>query len=223
MENLKNAIQTRHSVRRFLDKKIPDDLLLHLNSEIDKINDISGVRFELVTDEPNAFNTLLAKYGKFSKVNNYILAIVKKDGDFSEQVGYYGELIVLKAQALGLNTCWAGISYSKNKCKVTLSPDEKIFIAIALGYGETQGVFHKSKPMQTFYTATEPCPDWFLEGVKSAMLAPTAINQQKFHFELSGNTVKLTHSFGPFSKTDKGIAKLHFEIGADKDNFVWRK
>lgn len=65
-------------------------------------------------------------------------------------------------------------------------------------------------------------PDWFRRGVEAAMLAPTAVNQQKFRFALvEPNTVKATTAFGPYAKIDLGIAKLHFEIGAGKENFQW--
>ena len=222
--SIEQAIISRHSVRRFIDKPIEDFAVKQLNELIEECNALSGVNFQLITNEPNAFNTLLAKYGKFKNVNNYVAVVVKKQGDYSEAVGYYGERLVLKAQQLGLNTCWAGISYSKSKCKAKVCADEKLFIAIALGYGETQGVPHKSRPLKNFYhSAEENIPEWFLKGVEFASLCPTAINQQKFFFELDGNTVKLSHRFGPFSKTDLGIAKLHFEIGAGMDNFLWRK
>ena len=225
MENfsIEQAIFNRHSVRKFVDKPLENSAVMELEKLISECNASSGVSFQLIVNEPEAFNTLLAKYGKFKNVKNYIAVVVKKKGDYSEQVGYYGEKLVLKAQSLGLNTCWAGISYSKTKCKVRLEKDQKLFIAIALGYGETQGVPHKSRPLESFYSTDCPPPAWFLNGVKYASLCPTAINQQKFFFELDGNTVKLRHRFGPFSKTDSGIAKLHFEIGAGIENFVWKK
>lgn len=37
----------------------------------------------------------------------------QKADDLDERIGYYGEQLVLLAQALGLNTCWAGLSYRK--------------------------------------------------------------------------------------------------------------
>lgn len=37
----------------------------------------------------------------------------QKADNLDERIGYYGEQLVLLAQALGLNTCWAGLSYRK--------------------------------------------------------------------------------------------------------------
>ena len=60
-------------------------------------------------------------------------------------------------------------------------------------------------------------PNWFLKGVQSALLAPTAMNQQKFYFELTDNCiVKTKAGTGFYTKLDLGIAKYNFEIGLGK-------
>ena len=64
---------------------------------------------------------------------------------------------------------------------------------------------------------------------KAALLAPTAINQQKFSFEYiqphgdNIHKVKANKGFSMvgYTQMDLGIAKLHFEIGAGKENFEW--
>ena len=66
-----------------------------------------------------------------------------------------------------------------------------------------------------------PLPDWFRAGAEAALLAPTAMNQQKFLFVLDGNKVSAKAGFGFYTKIDLGIAKCHFEIGAGTDNFKW--
>ena len=69
--------------------------------------------------------------------------IGKKSDDLDEKLGYYGERLVLEAQALGLNTCWVGLTYSKQAEHLTIGKDEKLVCVIALGYGATQGVTHR--------------------------------------------------------------------------------
>ena len=101
-------------------------------------------------------------------------------------VGYYGEHLVLFAQTLGLNTCWVGLSYSKVPGTYVLDEGEKIACYIALGYGETQGVGHKIKTVEQVSNASDVTPSWFRKGVEAALLAPTAVNQQKFSFEYVG-------------------------------------
>ena len=88
-------------------------------------------------------------------------------------------------------------------------------------FGETQGAAHKSKSFEEVAKAEEQVPDWFKNGVNAALLAPTAMNQQKFQFTLHGNQVSAKVGMGFYTKIDLGIAKYHFEIGADKPDFEW--
>jgi hypothetical protein len=50
-------------------------------------------------------DSMMAHYGKFIGVKNYIALVGPKSSVQEERLGYYGEQIVLKAQKLGLNTC----------------------------------------------------------------------------------------------------------------------
>lgn len=210
------AIGARHSVRTYLDRKIDADAVSSLRALIAQCNAEAGLHIQLVTDEPNAFGkSFFAHYGKFSNVRNYICMVGRKDANQDGDIGYYGEKLVLYAQALGLNTCWVGLSYSKKNTHCELSPGEKIFTLIALGYGATQGVMRKSKTAQQVCADIDKMPDWFRRGVECALLAPTAINQQKFKFALQPDgSVKASTAWGPYSKVDLGIARYHFELGA---------
>lgn len=220
--NTLEAIQQRHSVRSYLEKAIPSNIIEQLEAEISKCNKKSGLHIQLITNEPNAFNSFLAHYGKFRGVTNYIALIGSKSKDLEEKAGYYGEHLVLKTQQLGLNTCWVALTFSKRKSKYTIHNGEKLVCVIALGYGETQGVPHKSKEMASLCDCPNPMPDWFQNGMKAALLAPTATNQQKFLFSCSGSTVTAKSTGGFYSKVDLGIVKYHFEVGAGQKNFQWK-
>ena len=163
----------------------------------------------------------MARYGKFSGVTSYFALIGKQSDTLEETCGYYGQRLVLKAQQLGLNTCWVAMTYRKVKTAFTLEKGEKLCVVIALGYGETQGVAHKSKSLQQITTLRGEMPHWFENGLRAALLAPTALNQQKFVFSLDGNRVSVQPGSGFYTKIDMGIAKYHFEIGAGTDQFVW--
>ena len=220
--SITEAMNTRHSVRQYTDKALGEGVVLALKEEIDACNRESGLHIQLVTNEPKAFDGFMAHYGKFSGVTNYIAMIGKKGPTLEETCGYYGERLVLFAQQLGLNTCWVAMTYSKIKTAFVLSSGEKLCIVIALGYGATQGVPHKSKTIQDVVKAEEPLPGWFQDGVKAALLAPTAMNQQKFTFSLTDNRVSVKAGMGFYAKIDLGIVKYHFEIGAGKDHFIWK-
>lgn len=228
--DLLEAIKKRHSVRSYLKKALPADIIEILQKEISEYNRESGMNIQLITNEPKAFKGM-ASYGKFKGVENYIIIAGKKSAKLDEQTGYYGEHLVLLAQTLGLNTCWVGMTYKKVNGAFSLKDDEKISCAIALGYGETQGHSRKSKTIADVSNADANSPEWFIQGVRAALLAPTAMNQQKFRFTLTGSKtpagkaiVEATRLFSIFgyTKMDLGIAKLHFELAAGKDNFDWK-
>lgn len=218
---LLEAIKDRHSVRSYTEKTIDGNVKMELLSFIEQGNKESGLHMQLVLNEPKAFDGFMAHYGKFSGVRNYIAMIGKKEALLEEKCGYYGEKIVLKAQQLGLNTCWVAMTYSKVKSAFQINAGEKLCLVIAIGYGETQGTGHKIKQLEAVMKAEKPIPEWFEKGVQSALLAPTAMNQQKFIFTLNGNTVTAKAGTGFYTKIDLGIAKYHFEAGAGKDSFHW--
>ena len=226
---LLEAIEARHSVRKYKDEPIPEEVLAILRNKVWEVNKDAGLHVQLVTDEPKAYKGVMA-YGSFSGVKNYFVMAGKKGDDLDEKIGYYGEQLVLLAQTLGLNTCWTGLSYSKVPGTYELGNGEKIGCYIALGYGETQGASHKVKDVRDISNASDLTPKWFRKGVDAALLAPTAVNQQKFYLEYVGFkdysklpkvAAKPVFSMIGYSKMDLGIIKYHFELGAGKENFEW--
>lgn len=219
--NLTEAIAARHSVRQYNNKPLKAEVISALQAEIDACNQESGLHIQLVINEPKAFDSFMAHYGKFSGVTNYIAMIGKKNSELDEKCGYYGERLALKAQQLGLNTCWVAMTYRKIKTAFVMNTGEKLCVILALGYGETQGVPHKSKAIAEVAKADGKMPAWFQNGVEAALLAPTAMNQQKFLFTRNGNKVSVQSGVGFCAKVDLGIVKYHFEVGAGKDQFEW--
>ena len=177
---LLEAVQKRHSVRMYQDREIPDSIKKELLDFINQCNQISGLNIQLILDEPKAFDNFMAHYGKFSGVKNYLALIGKKSVKLEEMCGYYGEKIVLKAQQLGLNSCWVALTYKKVKSAFVIDDDERLCCLITLGYGIDNGATHKIKTIEQVSEVTGDMPSWFETGVKTALLAPTAMNQQKF-------------------------------------------
>lgn len=225
---LKEAIKTRHSVRKYISKPLEKEVVDKLQAVIDECNREGNLNIQLVTNETKAFTGIFA-YGKFYGVENYLVMVGKKADDLDERIGYYGEKLVLYAQSLGLNTCWAGLSYRKVNDVYEVGKDEKLACMISLGYGENQGVQHKSKTPEQISNISSDTPEWFKNGVDAALLAPTAINQQKYSFIYDGENedgkgkviANKGFSMVGYTNMDLGIAKLHFEIGAGKENFIW--
>ena len=225
---IQEAIEARHSVRAYKDLPLSEEIVKLLEDELVKLNNERQLHIQLICNEPKAFQGTMAKYGKFRNANNYLVMAGKRADDLDERIGYYGEHLVLLAQTLGLNTCWVGLSYSKVPGTYVLEEGEKIACYIAIGYGETQGVGHKIKTVKQVSNASDITPSWFKKGVEAALLAPTAVNQQKFTFEHVGvknncQQIRAKRGFSMigYTKMDLGIAKYHFEIGAGKVNFEW--
>lgn len=240
------AIERRHSVRSYTGARIDTVARRALEAEIAACNAEGGIHLQLVCDEEQAFGGRMAKYGTFKGVRNYIACIGPKGPDLDEKLGYYGERVVLLAQALGLNTCWVALTFSKGKSREVceIGPNEKLVCVISLGQGTTQGKERKSKAPeqvskveQAAITAASAdadanenvdarvgnieAPVWFAEGVQAALLAPTAMNQQKFMLTLRGSHVHAESTGGFYSKVDLGIVKYHFEAGSGKDAGIW--
>ena len=236
---LQEAIEVRHSVRAYKNEPLAEDVARRLEEEIAEVNQAGHLHVQLIQNEPKAFQGTLAKYGRFRNVTSYLVMAGKRADDLDERIGYYGEHLVLLAQTLGLNTCWVGLSYKKIPDTYVLEEGEVIKAYIAIGYGETQGTGHKIKTVEqvsrsavkslgSTENVSETTPSWFKKGVEAALLAPTAVNQQKFSFEYLGmndgrHQVRAKKGFSMigYTQMDLGIAKYHFEVGAGTGNFDW--
>lgn len=219
--NLEELIKNRHSVRRY--KNIPLK-----NADIDKIKEYiqeinqKELSFELVINE-NIFKNLILGYGFIKNCNNYIILGGKDNELLEENVGYYGEELVLKLLELGIHSCFVGGTYKKKKVKNELKDGYRNVLVLAIGYGENSGKLAKTKDFNEI-SISKDVPEWYRNGIEMVLFAPSAVNQKKWEFEfVKPNGVRIK-SFGKyFPNVDLGIAKYHFEIGAGKDNFKWIK
>ena len=218
------ALRERHSVRKYQDRPLEEGDVKALQEEISKLNHEGNLHMQLVLNERKAFRGFLS-YGSFSNVSDYIMIVGRKSESLEYRAGYYGEKLVLFAQSIGLNTCFVGLTYKKIDGTFKVGDDEKVVLCVAIGYGEADGYrTHKIKRPDQVSNITPDSPEWFRNGVEAALLAPTAINQQKFYFEyVPDDKVKPVKgsSLAGYTKIDLGIAMYNFEIGAGRHNFHW--
>ena len=187
------ALELRHSVRSYTDQPLSGDVLTTLQKLVKEANKEGGLHIQLVLDRPKAFRgPMIAKKNK------------------GEELGYYGQKIVLEAQKLGLNTCWASGTFGKDADAYDIDRGEKLFAVIAVGYGTTNGNPHKSKSFDDVVKGKD-LPDWFTAGANAALQAPTAMNRQPFTLSL-GKKDKVV--LDKASGLDRGILKYNFEVGA---------
>ncbi len=217
---LQDAMSARHTVRKYKDTPLPADIVRQLNERIQEQNRKYGLNIRLITDNkdslPGIISMLMTK-----GVKNYMILAGPDAPDTDEKLGYSSADLMLYAQTLGLNTWWVGGMYSRKGAKKNLGTDDKIIGVVIVGYGQEQGVPHKSKPAESVASYEGNAPEWFTAGVTAALLAPTAMNQQGFTIKGKGKTVSMDYAKGSFSGADLGICKYHFELGAGKENFTW--
>ena len=212
------AIRQRHSVRQYKPDRIEEEKAALLKAKIDELNREGDLHLQFVEDADKTYNKLFNRVSGLGTAPSVIACVGKDDASLDQRVGYFGEKLVLYAQQLGLNTCWAG-TYQPKNVPAEIGKGEKLVLVIAIGYGETQGHERKSKTFEDVVVSKRTdYPEWFKEGVKCARLAPTAINQQKFKITLhDDDSVEFEDLGGIHSLVDLGIVKCNFEIGAERN------
>lgn len=217
MLSIQEAVNQRHSIRSYTSDPIPQKVADDLQATINQCNDISGLNIQLMLEEPKAFGSIIFTYGMFKGVRNYLVLAGPEDENLDYKLGYYGAQVMLRAKQLGLDSCWVGGTYHKVTSLFALRPGDKVRSVIALGYGNGKPVNHRIRKPEEVADLTADTPAWFTKGVDCALKAPTAINQQKFHFALVDGKVHQTTGWGSFNKMDLGIVRYFFEIGAEQE------
>ena len=217
--NLKEAMQKRHMVRKYINKPISDELINKINERISMNNKKFNLSMKLMVNNNKGVISIM-KLIMAKGVNNFIILAGDNSSNLDERLGYSGADIMLFAQTLGLNTWWVGGTF--NRAVSQYVDNKKVTGIIAIGYGESQGKPHKSKMVEdaSKYNGTE-IPSWFISGVDGALLAPTALNKQDFMIIGNKNKVKIECDNGIFTGSNVGLIKYHFELGAGKENFKW--
>ena len=214
-------IEKRHTVRKYLDKPLDVDLISLLNARIEQNNELYDLTLKLLMNNSDGISSL-AKIMSNNTVQNYIILAGKECSSLDEKIGYCGADLILYAQSLGLNTWWCGGMFNgKNALKHLDDKDVRVNGVIAIGYGKTQGVPHKSKTADQISHYQGVVPDWFNAGIKALLLAPSALNRQPYIVSGVGNKVSFKVKSGTLSQVDLGIGKYFFELGAGKENFEW--
>jgi len=230
---LLQAIDHRRSRRKYLPEPISSQAKEALQALAQEYSDKAGARIELAFDKPEAFDGLRKTYGMLTGVRSYAGLIVNPgDKQAVERLGYYGELLMLRAVALGLGTCWVGGSFDRKLCPFALAEGEEIVCTITLGPVKEKnslresliyGITHrKTKTAEDMMQAEGPVPDWFMDGMRAVQKAPSAVNRQPVTFAYKDDAVSASvENPGTSTLLDFGIAKLHFELGAGGGAWEW--
>ena len=210
-DNLIGLMRARHSVRSYLDAPVEPEKRAVIDEYVAGLNKEYGTNIVIFYDDIDGFKNAEASYGLFKGCKNYALLI----GKDAETCGYAGELLALKLQDIGLNSCFVALTYNRGAVKAKVKPadGEKIQCNLAFGYGENSGVPHKSKPYRSVSDVKGEKPETFDKVVEACLLAPTAINQQKFKVVSDGGQIDVVcHGIGFYTDVDLGIVKAHKDL-----------
>ncbi len=216
------AIEKRHTVRSYNGTAIEGELLQELTAMIERFNEEGKLHMQLVNGRENAFDDFVIHYGKWTGVTNYIAMVGPDRNDLDETCGYYGEQIVLWAQMNGLKTGWLDTQPKNETDAFEIAEGERHVLSLAIGFSEMEGKGPKGKTPEEMSEVEGEAPEWFAEGMKYAVLAPTAGNQQLFKIKWDGENVSISSVPGFLEKVDLGIAKYHFEVGSGKGHDIWK-
>lgn len=231
---LSDAITVRTSLRRYLPDPISQAQQQELEKAISRCNDRSGLHIRLICGQGEPFGSFSKSYGMLKGVGNFLLFAGRaEDPDLEEKCGYYGELIILTATAMGLGTCWVGGTYDKKLCEALLDDGETLVCVAAIGHTPEERTGREKlirrvakrsgKNVAELASGLNHAPSWFMSGMAAVQRAPSAMNRQSYRFVKKRDhsvEVYLTDE-GAFSLVDLGIAKLHFEIGAHGGTWTW--
>lgn len=215
---MQEAMSARHTVRKYKDISLSAEMIEKLNERMEINNKTFGLSVKLMVNDSNAVGGMVRLL--FAKgVKNYFILAGDEAEDFEEKLGYCGADLMLYAQTLGLNSWYIGGMFHHNVKQFTAG--KTVIGVIAIGYGKTQGIPHRSKNMGEVSAYQGAQPAWFVKGVAASLLAPTALNKQDYFITGSGNKVQIRNDNGIFTGVNRGLIKYHFQLGAGQENFEW--
>lgn len=233
-----SLLKSRKSVRNYIDKPIPEEIVNKLKAEVTFINTHeSGLKFTISFNDNNPFKGFFKSYGTFVNPQNYMAAVVDTGvNHVMEKAGYFAEKFVIKAVELGLGTCFVGGTYDSDSVNAVLRAGEKILFVVLFGYELKKERFtekllvnfvHRKKmspqdffePADEYEKALSHFPD-LTEGLEAVACAPSSLNKrpvrifEKRIFDRDHLCARVDES-NKKNLIDLGIAKFNFNFATD--------
>lgn len=237
MDNIKNIIKKRKSVRTFDERPLSDEDRNKLTEYVKELNNPFGISVE--------FRFLNAKEHKLSSpvivgTDCYIAAKVNTCPQFEVAYGYTFEKFCLYAESLGLGTVMLAGTLSRKTFEkaMELNDNEVMPVASPVGYpADKKSIREKlmrsaikadeRQPFDKLFfensfaqSLTYECAGTFAEALEMVRLAPSAVNKQPWRAVKCGNTVHffkkkskgMETALFDIQKIDIGIALAHFDL-----------
>ncbi len=240
MENIKDLVKNRRSVRTYDGREITAEDKAKLCAFMENIENPYGIGVGFTLMDAGEHGL---KCPVVVGTDLYVGGKIKRVPSAFEAFGYSFEMLVLYAQSLGIGTVWLGGTMNRPayEAAMGLAEDEMMPCAGALGYSAKKMSLRESM-MRKAIKADERLPfeELFFDGSFDAPLteekagelahplemvrwAPSAVNKQPWRAALKGNAVhfylKRSRGFGnhealDMQRIDMGIALCHFDLAA---------
>lgn len=226
-------LQSRHSVRAYSKEEVPSAILNKLKATVTMINTHQyGLKFQIITDDPEPMKAFSRSYGSFTNPRNYMAAVVDiAVENVYERAGYFAEQFAIKAVEIGLGTCFVGGTFNSGKVKAQLRAGEKVLFIVLFGYPlgkekilaklTTKFAHRKAMSAADFFVPSENAaqavtlfPQLKL-GLEGVACAPSSLNKRPVRIFLKGegeNAVPCAkvEEVTPTNLVDLGIAKFNY-------------
>ena len=228
--SLYDAIDARFSCRAYADQPLGQDTIDQLRSFADELGKEGDLRFVVVGPAEGGASLKLNGRMFSGSVSTYVALIGPDDNETRERFGYFGEKLVLRATEFGLGTCWVAGTFDRDSVTVPREAGEVIHDVIPVGVKPAKqplaqrtiraGLRRRDKKPEALYqgsTSLAEAPDWVRSGIAAVLKGPSAINQQPVVFvqDAGGLRATLPRYKREVEYSDLGIAKLHFQLGAE--------
>ncbi len=234
-ERWHQAIQVRHSRRKFVNKPINTADLEGIHQICQKFRPFGNTAYGvLVAESPDqVFKGLVGSYGKIKGSQAYIAFVGNTDDPHvEEKVGYVGEGIILELTSLSFDTCWIGGFFKPEivSQQINLGPEEKVYCVTPVGYSADYSLTERLMSAMVKSRKRKPieklCADWDYNGgekwqqmaIADARLAPSGVNRQPWLFTVHSDEIIVSvdsqQTNNLSKRVDCGIAMLHLEVGA---------
>ena len=225
------AIDARFSCRAYSDQPLDEQTIKELEAYAAEMSAQGDLRFVVVGPSAGGGALKLNKRMFSGTISTYVALIGPENNAVRERFGYFGEKLILHATALGLGTCWVAGTFDRASVVVPLAAGEVIQDVIPLGHMPAKqplaqrtiraGLRKRDKKPEAFYqgpTSLAEAPAWVSAGIAAVIKGPSAVNQQPVVFIQDGTGLHATlpKMRNEIAYTDLGIAKLHFELGAEE-------
>lgn len=233
-------LQARYSVRAYSEEPIPHALLNKLKATVTMINSHQhGLKFRIVTDDPEPMKSFSRSYGSFTNPRNYMAAVVDTAvDDVYERAGYFAEQFVIKAVELGLGTCFVGGTFNENKVKAPLRAGEKILFIVLFGFPlgkekllarltvkfahrKTMNAVDFFEPVSEALEAMTIFPN-LKDGLEGVACAPSSLNKRPVRVNVKGRgkdavPCAFVKEATPSKLIDLGIAKFNYNFATSTE------